>query len=72
MSETPTISVKTLKSLGRRIDSEFVSAKKLEGRYGLYWKLNKRYPAEDGWVMLRAPVWIGEHLVAFICKPRTE
>lgn len=68
MRDYEPIGVKELATLGRRIDSEFVTA---ETESELYGKLNEEYPS-DVWVMLRGPVCIGGLLVAFVVSPRID
>lgn len=62
------ITLDELRRLGRRIDAEFVCA---DSDTELREKLNKNYPS-DQWMMIRAPAWCGDKLVALVTKPRTE
>ncbi len=62
------ITVKELKGLGRRIDSEWVVADDVAQLYGL---LNAKYPHEE-WCMLRSPEWIGDKLVTLVVRPRND
>lgn len=62
------ITLEELKGLGRRIDAEFVFA---PSESELHLKLNTEYGHEQ-WAILRAPVWCGDQLVAFVVKPRVE
>src|SRR4051812_27339803 len=61
------ITLKELKGLGVRIDTEPICADSLEDLYG---KLNK-FPHEE-WTMIRAPWWCGDKLVALIVRPRVD
>lgn len=65
------VTLKHLQELGRHIDTDFVFAKKMTGKGGLYDKLNAKYPYEE-WTLLCSPVWIGNLVVAFVCRPRVE
>jgi len=62
------ITLKELKELGKRIDSEVLCADSLED---LYLQLNTKYTHEK-WTTLRAPVWCGDKLVLMIVKPRND
>lgn len=62
------ITLEELKEMGRRIDSEFVTADDVPD---MYRQLNEKYP-HDEWTLLRAPAWCGDKLVAFVVKPRVE
>jgi len=62
------ITFEELNGLGRRIDSEYVSADTLSELYG---KLNADYPNEE-WTLLRVPAWCGDKLVALVVRPRSD
>lgn len=63
------ISLDELKQLGRRIDSEMVSAPHMNGPGGLYEAMHK---LGDGWTTLRAPVIVGDMLVMLMVRPRDD
>lgn len=62
------ITFEELKKLWTRIDSEFVYADSVPEMYG---KLNEGYDL-DKWILIRAPAWCGDILVALVMKPREE
>ncbi len=60
------ITIEELRSLGQRIDSEYVIAESMEA---MYRKLNEGYSAEE-WTLLRSPAWCGNRIVALVVRPR--
>jgi hypothetical protein len=60
------ISLKELKELGHKIDSEYVVADDFPD---MFRQLNENY---SQWTLLRAPKWIGDKLVALVIRPRED
>ncbi len=63
-----------LNGLGREIDSIYIRATKMNGRGGLYHRMQmlKKKSGFDDWKSLRGPVWIGDYIVTHLFRPRDD
>lgn len=67
------VTMKRLKTLGRNLDIVVLSAKKMNGRGGMYERMSQLEKKSGvDWTTLRGPVWVGDLLMMFMVRPRCD